>query len=204
MTTKNSAAIARAAASNVAPSKPAAAAIPVLSARPEAQSRKRLRGGLLILLALLALGLTLRPIFDVITQPIRPAAPAAPYVDPVVPAPAAPDPVSTAPTPRPAVEPPAVLAPSPVFAQFRTWDYGNVVGETVAGATCTLDARFEDGSAIPARAISQPKVAGSDGLVSWSYSPPYPGTNDNGTYVLTCTRDGHTDRSTRDFDLGST
>lgn len=107
------------------------------------------------------------------------------------------------PSPTPTPEPtPSPVAPTPVtlYLQLLLSDYGFLSAQTVAGATCTARATLPNGSSPPG--LRNPQVAGSDGMVSWSYPQP---TTDAGTgvHIVSCSSGALSATQSINFQVGA-
>jgi hypothetical protein len=87
-----------------------------------------------------------------------------------------------------------------VFIQFIQSDYGAITIQTQPGAVCSASGNRPDGSGIGG--IQNPKAAGADGTISWTYPQPAtaPGT---GVHNVTCSWNGQSTGFSAPFQVGA-
>lgn len=103
---------------------------------------------------------------------------------------------TVAPTTAPTVAAPTATAPSAALTVTITSSiYGTVAATTLAGASCTAQARLPSGSMSDAAGLKTTPLADTSGAVRWSYATRSNTTKGTGTHTVTCSFAGQT-RST--------
>ena len=79
--------------------------------------------------------------------------------------------------------------------------YGLVSATTLAGASCSAQARLPSGNISKATGLSFTQVALGDGSVSWTYGTTTQTNPGTGTHTVTCTLGGVTQKATAPFSV---
>ena len=120
-----------------------------------------------------------------------------------------PSPARTTPSPSPIASPSPSPRPSPtpipeptpvVFIQFTQSDYGAIGILTQPGAVCQAGGNRPDGSAIGG--VQNPKTAGPDGTVSWTYPQTATATG-TGVHNVVCSWNGQNTGLSAPFQVGA-
>jgi hypothetical protein len=101
------------------------------------------------------------------------------------------------PTPGPSPTPPPGTAPLSVTITRSDW--GAIAASTASGATCTVRVRFPSGSISSAQGVQGSVTAGSDGVVSWTYTTTANTSPGTGTNTVTCALGGQSASASAPF-----